>query len=70
MLAGNKYDTHALFLYPEDEQKMLNISYNHTNMSKRQAKPQAGFNRGDTSATEELFYNLFGYNETSKNLYK
>ncbi|XP_058612238.1 nidogen-2 [Onychostoma macrolepis] len=67
VLAGNKSDTYALFLYPEDEQKMLTISYNHT---KRQAKHQAGFNRGDTSATEELFYNLFGYNETSKNLFK
>ncbi len=49
MLAGNKSDTYALFLYPDDEQKMLHISYNHTNMSKIQAKPQTGFNRGDTS---------------------
>ncbi|XP_042603111.1 nidogen-2 [Cyprinus carpio] len=70
VLAGNKSDTYALFLYTEDEQKMLNISYNHTNMSKSQTKTQAGFNRGDTCATEELFYSLFGYNETSKNLYK
>ncbi|XP_052441741.1 nidogen-2 [Carassius gibelio] len=70
VLAGNKSDTYALFLYPEDEQKMINISYNHTNMSIRQAKTQAGFNRGDTYGKEELFYSLFGYNETSKNLYK
>ncbi|XP_043075944.1 nidogen-2 isoform X2 [Puntigrus tetrazona] len=70
VLACNKSDTYALFLYPEDEQKLSNISYNHTNMSKRQAKPQAGFNRGDTSSTEELFYSLFGSNETSENLYK
>ncbi|XP_016086155.1 nidogen-2-like [Sinocyclocheilus grahami] len=70
VLAGNKSDTYALFLYPEDEQQMLNISHNHTNMSNGHAKPQVGFNRGDTSTKEELFYSLFGSNETSKNLYK
>uniref|UniRef100_A0A672MN56 Nidogen-2-like n=1 Tax=Sinocyclocheilus grahami TaxID=75366 RepID=A0A672MN56_SINGR len=59
VLAGNKSDTYALFLYPEDEQQMLNISHNHTNMSNGHAKPQVGFNRGDTSTKEELFYSLF-----------
>ncbi|RXN26763.1 nidogen-2 isoform X2 [Labeo rohita] len=39
-MAGNRSDTYALFLYPEDEQQMLNISCNHTNMSNGHAKPQ------------------------------
>ncbi|XP_050993855.1 nidogen-2 [Labeo rohita] len=70
VMAGNRSDTYALFLYPEDEQQMLNISCNHTNMSNGHAKPQVGFNRGDTSTTEELFYSLFASNETSKNLFQ
>ncbi|XP_048064439.1 nidogen-2 [Megalobrama amblycephala] len=70
VLAGNKSDTYALFLYPEDERQMLNISHNYTNMAKGYAKPQVGFNRGDTSNTEELFYSLFGSGETTNNLQK
>lgn len=70
MLTGNKSDTYALFLYPGDERQMLNISHNYTNISKRHAKPQVGFNRGDTSTTEELFYSLFGSDETTDNLQK
>ncbi|XP_067239526.1 nidogen-2 isoform X2 [Chanodichthys erythropterus] len=70
VLAGNKSDTYALFLYPEDEQQMLNISHNYTNMAKGYVKPQVGFNRGDTSNTEELFYSLFGSGETTNNLHK
>ncbi|XP_073790160.1 nidogen-2 isoform X1 [Danio rerio] len=69
VLAGNKSDTFALFLYPEDEQQMLNISHNYANMSKGDVKLQAGFNRGDTSTTGELFYSLPGSKENI-NLYR
>jgi len=70
VLAGNESDTYALFLYPEDEQQMLNISPNYSNMSKGHAKLQVGFCRGDTSTTEELFYSLIGSDETANNLHK
>ncbi|XP_051952246.1 nidogen-2 [Xyrauchen texanus] len=69
VLAGNNSDTYALFLYPEYGHQILKPRANLTNMSKGNAKIQAGFTRGNTSTTEELFYDLFSSNVTTKNLY-
>ncbi|XP_030626654.1 nidogen-2 [Chanos chanos] len=71
VLAGNKTDTFALFLYPEGALRASGIRDNTSDSS--EAGPttaRVGFNRGDTSTTEGLFYSLVSKDESIKKLFQ
>ncbi|KAL7871335.1 hypothetical protein SRHO_G00063180 [Serrasalmus rhombeus] len=69
VLAGNKTDTFALFLYADDG---LQLSENGDDVtgSEAELKVLAGFSRGDTSNPEELYHSLHTLQENAHTLFQ
>lgn len=66
VLAGNKTDTFALFLYAEDGLQ----SGRDGPGSGAELRVLAGFSRGDTSSTDELYYSLDSPQQSPSTLFQ
>uniref|UniRef100_A0A8B9LIN6 Nidogen 2b (osteonidogen) n=1 Tax=Astyanax mexicanus TaxID=7994 RepID=A0A8B9LIN6_ASTMX len=69
VLAGNKTDTFALFLYA-DNGTQLSENSRDVMGSEAELGVLAGFSRGDTSVTDELYHNLYSSMESASKLFQ
>ncbi|XP_072512905.1 nidogen-2 [Salminus brasiliensis] len=69
VLAGNKTDTFAMFLYADDGMLFSENSSDVTG-SVAGLKVRAGFSRGDTSVTDELYHSLYSSEEGASKLFQ
>ncbi|KAI4903764.1 hypothetical protein NFI96_028806, partial [Prochilodus magdalenae] len=69
VLAGNKTDTFALFLYAEDTPQFSENADDITD-SAAELRVLTGFSRGDTSITEELYYSVTTSQEATRTLFQ